>query len=150
MPFILDFSRFSVTQRRKNEGLNAIPNGSSYMFALGCENGPKFGLADETYIEDGQTYKELLGWRAGDYARISQDAVTLDDNAIKFDTIIQAPDKLPPGFSWMFQVLVSNGVTETEIFSRKLTTRKKRLTVFLPASEITGQTLIFQLQLLGA
>jgi len=146
MPFLLDFSRFGLTRRRENAGPNSIPGGGSFLFALGDEAGPKFGLADSTYVEAGNTYTELLGWRVGDYARISQPVAALPDNGLRFEAVIQAPDTPPAGFAWIFQVVTVAGMVETEIFTRFVTRRNKRLTVFLPAAEIVGKTLVFQLQ----
>lgn len=146
MPYLLDFSRFNLNRRRENEGPNSIPGGGDFMMALGDEAGPKFGLADATFVEDGNTYTELLGWRVGDRARISQGVPVLPDNGLQFEVILQAPDTPPPGFGWLFQVIREVGMVETEIFTRFVTRRRKRFTVFLPASEIVGGTLVFQLQ----
>lgn len=146
MPFLLDFSRYNLTRRRPNAGPNAIAGGGDFLFALGDEDGPQFGLADDTYVEDGNTYTELLGWRVGDYARVSQPVAALPDNGLKFEVLLQAPDAPPAGFTWIFQVVRDSGLFETEIFTRLVTTRKKRFTVYLPAAEIVGGTLIFQLQ----
>lgn len=146
MPTLLDFSRYSLTRRRLNDGPNAISGGGDFLYALGDEDGPQFGLADDTYVEDGNTYTELLGWRVGDYVRVSQPVAALSDNGLQFEAILQSPDEPPAGFSWVFQVIRDDGLGEVEIFTRLVTKRKKRFTVRLPASEIVGGTLIFQLQ----
>ena len=147
MPFLLDFSRFSLTRRRENAGPNAISGGGNYMFALGAEDGPQFGMAADTYTEAGNLYTELLGWQVGDRARVEQAIAALPDNGLQFDVLLQAPDELPAGLSWVFSVVAASWVVKTVLLSRLVTGRKKTFTLRLPAAEIFGGNLIFQLEL---
>ncbi|MDO8944845.1 MAG: hypothetical protein Q7U75_16815 [Desulfobacterales bacterium] len=146
MPFLFDFSRYNLTRRRPNAGPNAVLGGGDFMWALGDEDGPQFGLADATFVEDGNTYTEFLGWRVGDFARVSQAVAAMPDNGLRFDAVLQSPDNAPAGFGWVFQVLAGFGMVETEIFRRSVTRRRKVVSVHIPASEFVGGTLIFQLQ----
>jgi hypothetical protein len=149
MPFILDFSRFNLTRRRENTGTNTISGFGDFMYALGDESGPQYPLADDTYTEDGNLYTELLGWRVGDYARVSQPVAAVVDNGVQFECLLQVIDRLPAGLAWVFQVLRDTGLLEEEVFVRRVTRRRKRFTVRLPASEAIGGILIFQLKLVA-
>jgi hypothetical protein len=154
----LSYSKGLLSQRVSNQGINEILDGKDYCFALGAEDGPQFSYSDDTFVEAGNTYQDLLGWRIGDFCEVSQFTEFgfpfTGADILKLDGWIQAPEGSPAGTAWEFVITIDDGgglVVEKErwrLDSRRLNFSDLAIETY---AELIGDwTIKFRLELVAA
>lgn len=152
MTSLLAYSKSILTQRRDNIGDFEIL-GSSKLFALAPEAGPKFSYSSETFIEDGNVYQDLLGWTIGDFSEVSQLCDPTDNDGIRLKGLLQSVDKAPAGTAWLFTITQTNGFLTVLHYSTKLKNKRTDLSDVLISTNSLGGfagRLIFRLELVAA
>lgn len=153
MTNLLAYSKGTLTQRRANTGSFVIPV-TNFLFALAPEAGEKFSYSEDTFTEDGNVYKDLLGWKIGDFSEVRQWCDPSDNNGIRLSGLLQAPDGSPVGTQWRFTITQTDGILSVVHYETKLEKKVKNLSdVLLATTAGFGNFagwLIFRLELVAA
>jgi hypothetical protein len=104
MTSLFSYSKGSLSQRRPNAGAYAFP-GTNFLFALSPEDGEKRSFSSDTFIVDGNTYEDRLGWSIGDSVEIHQWCDPSDADGIRLSGWVKAPDMAPIGTVWVFSII---------------------------------------------